>query len=476
VQSIAVFWFILALLHIINPPVSGTLSAMAYLREVYSSGQISSGGIVGALLGNLLGFFLGDIGAVIVLGTATIILLVLVTGRSFVHLVGMGVDKARDYYDERAARRQEYEDDEPHLKPLPPRRGNSILEESSPPDFKEIEEEEDYDMPPILLMQEELDEKKRSVSGPVFMQKKPAEILIFPDKRAVPAEREEAPVHEEPVYEPVYEEEPIVRGLVDKTDDDDFDLFEGHPHDYDSTEYGYDDYEPSMPRKKTGATAIHKGQVISLDTIAGYEDYKFPPIGNLARNEHANTSAESRTQILENSRILEETLRSFKVEAKVVEVSVGPTVTRYDMAPGPGIKVSSIANLSNDLALSLAAQGIRIEAPIPGKSAVGIEIPNKEPQPVFLREIIEDERFEKYPSKLAFAVGKDIAGNPVVTDIARMPHLLIAGATGSGKSVCINTLITSILYKARPDEVKLLMIDPKVVELSTTASPTCLYR
>ncbi|MCL2387335.1 MAG: DNA translocase FtsK [Defluviitaleaceae bacterium] len=204
----------------------------------------------------------------------------------------------------------------------------------------------------------------------------------------------------------------------------------------------------------------------ATSTEATYENYQLPSINLLAKNERPAISAESRTQVLENSRLLEETLRSFRIEAKVVEVSVGPTVTRYDLSPGPGVKVNSIANLSNDLALSLAAQGLRIEAPVPGKSAVGIEVPNKDPQGVFLREILEDERFENFPSKLAFAVGKDIAGSPIITDVARMPHLLIAGATGSGKSVCINTLIASLLYKARPDEVKLLMIDPKVVELS----------
>ena len=201
------------------------------------------------------------------------------------------------------------------------------------------------------------------------------------------------------------------------------------------------------------------------DDVDMYRNYTLPTIDFLNRNP-GTAATESRAQILDNSYKLEETLRSFKVEAKVVEVSVGPTVTRYEMAPGQGVKVSSIANLSNDLALSLAASGIRIEAPIPGKSAVGIEIPNKEMQPVYLREIIEDEVFKKFPSKLAFAVGKDIAGNTVVADVAKMPHLLIAGATGAGKSVCINTLITSILYKAKPNEVKLLMVDPKVVELN----------
>jgi len=249
---------------------------------------------------------------------------------------------------------------------------------------------------------------------------------------------------------------PVVRGLVANAAPSVPPLFE-YDEDTDLTEY--DEYAHITREAKPAPTQQEP-------TEPNYEDFKLPSLNLLTKNEKSGTSVESRTQVMQNTHILEETLRSFRVEAKVVAVSVGPTVTRYDLAPGPGVKVSSIANLSNDLALSLAAQGIRIEAPIPGKSAVGIEIPNKEPRGVFLREILEHDRFEGFSSKLAFAVGQDIAGDPVVADVADMPHLLIAGATGAGKSVCINTLIASLLYKSRPDEVKLLMIDPKVVELS----------
>ena len=166
-----------------------------------------------------------------------------------------------------------------------------------------------------------------------------------------------------------------------------------------------------------------------------------------------------------NAKKLIDTLASFGVGAKVINVSQGPTVTRYEIQPNAGVKVSKIVNLSDDIALNLAATGVRIEAPIPGKAAIGIEVPNKEVVPVLLRDVIESEEFKNHPSKLAFAVGKDVAGNNIVGDIAKMPHLLIAGATGSGKSVCINTLIASILYKASPTDVRLLMVDPKVVEL-----------
>jgi S-DNA-T family DNA segregation ATPase FtsK/SpoIIIE len=207
-------------------------------------------------------------------------------------------------------------------------------------------------------------------------------------------------------------------------------------------------------------------QVLTLEHTLTVEDqnYEFPPISFL--NEGQVTAKNSKKAIADTASKLQRTLHSFGVAAKVENVSVGPTITRYELKPAEGVRVSKIANLSDDIALNLAAETIRIEAPIPGKQAVGIEIPNKEKNMVSLREIIEDEKFQSAKSKLAFAVGKDAAGETIVTDIAKMPHVLIAGSTGSGKSVCINTLITSIIYKAKPSEVKLVMVDPKVVELS----------
>lgn len=193
--------------------------------------------------------------------------------------------------------------------------------------------------------------------------------------------------------------------------------------------------------------------------------YQFPPIGLLNRPErknNANAEAELRT----TAEKLRTTLDSFGVSVSITDYSRGPSVTRYEIQPEQGVKVSRITNLIDDIKLNLAAADIRIEAPIPGKAAVGIEVPNKENTTVTLRELLESQEFEKNPSKLAFTVGRDIGGQCIVADIAKMPHLLIAGATGSGKSVCINTIIMSILYKAHPDEVKLLMVDPKVVELS----------
>jgi len=207
-------------------------------------------------------------------------------------------------------------------------------------------------------------------------------------------------------------------------------------------------------------------EVLTLEHTLTVEDqnYEFPPIEFL--NEGKATAKNSKKAITDTASKLQRTLHSFGVSAKVENVSVGPTITRYELKPAEGVRVSKIANLSDDIALNLAAESIRIEAPIPGKQAVGIEIPNKEKDMVVLRDIIDSQKFKDSKSKLAFAVGKDAAGETIVADIAKMPHVLIAGSTGSGKSVCINTLITSIIYKAKPSEVKLVMVDPKVVELS----------
>lgn len=193
--------------------------------------------------------------------------------------------------------------------------------------------------------------------------------------------------------------------------------------------------------------------------------YTFPPIELLVKAE-GKSEGVTEAELFETSEKLQRTLEAFGVKAKVTDVSCGPSVTRYELQPEIGVKVSKITSLADDIKLNLAAADIRIEAPIPGKAAVGIEVPNKQNTMVFFRDLIENKEFLENTSKISFAVGKDIAGKTMVTDIAKMPHLLIAGATGSGKSVCINTLIMSMLYKARPDEVKFIMIDPKVVELS----------
>lgn len=204
---------------------------------------------------------------------------------------------------------------------------------------------------------------------------------------------------------------------------------------------------------------------ISQKEVTEKKPYQYPPLKLLKRGD-GRSQGDSDAHLRKTAQKLQETLHNFGVNVTITNVSCGPTVTRYELQPEMGVKVSKIVGLSDDIKLNLATPDIRIEAPIPGKAAVGIEVPNKENSPVMLRDLLQSEEFKNAKSKLSFAAGKDIAGKPVVADIAKMPHLLIAGATGSGKSVCINTLIISILYKATPDEVRLIMIDPKVVELS----------
>jgi S-DNA-T family DNA segregation ATPase FtsK/SpoIIIE len=194
--------------------------------------------------------------------------------------------------------------------------------------------------------------------------------------------------------------------------------------------------------------------------------YEYPPLDLLPKSEPPKRAPRGKEDIDGLSRVIEKTLLSFGVIAKVIGIEQGPTVTRFELQPGPGVKVASIVNLSQDLALALAAQDVRIEAPIPGKSAVGIEVPNKEISLVHLRDVLETKEFRNSKSALTIALGKDVSGRPVVANLDYCLHLLIAGATGAGKSVCINSIISSLLYKARPDEVKLVLIDPKRVELS----------
>ena len=208
-------------------------------------------------------------------------------------------------------------------------------------------------------------------------------------------------------------------------------------------------------------------QVLQLEhtQIVEDENYETPPIAILEPGEPKQLKGGKRT-ITDNATKLQKTLFSFGVSAKVENVAVGPAITRYELKPAEGVRVNKIANLADDIALNLAAPSIRIEAPIPGKQAVGIEIPNTETEVVHLRDVIDSEEFATSNSKVSVGLGKDVSGQRIIADIAKMPHLLVAGSTGSGKSVCVNTLITSIIYKAKPSEVKLVMVDPKIVELS----------
>lgn len=223
--------------------------------------------------------------------------------------------------------------------------------------------------------------------------------------------------------------------------------------------------EPEIPGEETPSSPAAEEGTPSRPPVTGIvkKEYKFPPL-SLLHTDHAK--GESQSDVAKNASIIESTLKSFGVMARVIHASVGPTVTRFELRPEVGVRVSRIEGLSNELAMALAATHIRIEAPIPGKSAVGIEIPNSRSASVPLRDVLDSSEFKNGKGHILVALGKDITGKPVVTDLSKMPHLLIAGSTGSGKSVCINSIITSIIYHSRPEDVKLMLIDPKVVELS----------
>ena len=225
--------------------------------------------------------------------------------------------------------------------------------------------------------------------------------------------------------------------------------------------------EKNLFKKENEQKVDKTKEVLQLEHAMTVEDenYEYPPVELLGKSRKKSLKGGTKA-LTDTATKLQKTLYSFGVSAKVENVSVGPAITRYELKPSEGVRVSKIANLADDIALNLAAETIRIEAPIPGKQAVGIEVPNKEKESVHLREVLESEEFKDNKSKLTVALGKDVAGNIQLADISAMPHVLIAGATGSGKSVCINTIIASIIYNSKPSEVKMVMVDPKVVELS----------
>ena len=315
------------------------------------------------------------------------------------------------------------------------------------------------------LRRKEREQEKKKTTGNFEKEKKKRT-----DKHAVgvsfattltgksPDMKEIAP---EPAKEPVSEPEESPSFVINRA--------EPVPDVEEAESFAEEPYEPVREsKKKSGAMAAAEMErvaaAVAADEAKPKKAYHFPPMNLLRRGN--KTSGESDAHLRETAMKLQQILQNFGVSVTVTNVSCGPAVTRYELQPEMGVKVSKIVGLTDDIKLNLAAADIRIEAPIPGKAAVGIEVPNKENSAVMLRDLLETAEFKNSQSKISFAAGKDIAGKVVVADIAKMPHLLIAGATGSGKSVCINTLIMSILYKASPEEVKLIMIDPKVVELS----------
>lgn len=313
------------------------------------------------------------------------------------------------------------------------------------------------------------------VSFLLISQKSLGDIIvkrIHRKPKTVPVIREEKRFEENKVEEELKDEKPLAKKLSDKIRIVDFLKNDGNLANEKAgqpiEEIEINDFLNNSD-SKSDTENISKELESEIEQNSNAEKdiaYVYPALNLLNQNEMVKLNKSDKKELLSSAEKLTDTLNSFGVDAKVIQVSRGPSVTRYELQPSAGVKVSKIVNLADDIALNLASAGVRIEAPIPGKAAIGIEVPNKELTPVFLSEVIEADTFLNSKSNLAFALGKDIGGNCVVTDLTKMPHLLIAGATGSGKSVCINTLIISLLYKYPPADVKLLMIDPKVVELN----------
>ena len=389
-----------------NNTLSVNTDFSTFLEEAYDLGtQNIAGGVVGAAIALPICKLLGTIGGIILL-----------IGIAFITLINLFEIKPAEIISDWVARmkeRREYdEEDEP---------------------------EEDEDEDEILV-----EKKKEKVKN-----KKNKKDKIEPVQ-----EKEEIPI-EDQITINLNETEPKKKKLTHGKGD--VQVEEAKPNQIEANLFKQ---EQEKKEEKTKEVLVLEHGLTEEE-----ENYEFPPIELLSEGE-GRVLKGGKKALTDTAAKLQKTLYSFGVSAKVENVSVGPAITRYEVKPAEGVRVSKIANLADDIALSLAAQSIRIEAPIPGKQAVGIEIPNKENEVVHLRDIIETEEFVNHKSKLALALGKNVAGEAVIADVAKMPHVLIAGSTGSGKSVCINTLITSILYKAKPNEVKLLMVDPKVVELS----------
>ena len=377
----------------------------------------------GAVAAVPLAKLLGDIGAVILCVGVAIILLVFTFGINLSDIIQMLVEKMEEKREERLERKAELAKEYEEERETPAQRRKRLREEKR--------------------VKAELAKLEKAEKAPMDNQ-----IKINFGGRIVDGQEEKATLRK---YDHTGEDlEPLTRESKRKKAEMQPDVIESNL---------FKDVEEQKEEKKKAVLQLEHAQIVED------EHYEYPPVELLSKAGKKTLKGGAKA-LTETATRLQKTLYSFGVSAKVENVSVGPAITRYELKPAEGVRVSKIANLADDIALNLAAETIRIEAPIPGKQAVGIEVPNKEKEVVHFREVLDSPEFKQNKSKLTIALGKDVAGNVQLADIAKMPHVLIAGSTGSGKSVCINTIITSIIYNAKPSEVKFVMVDPKVVELS----------
>ena len=414
---------------------AGELDSSKEMSEVvkdayYYGTQGQGGGAIGAVGGVILAKLLGNVGAVIFCIGIAVILLVFTFGINLSDMINMFMDKIEEKREERFERKEE----------LAKEREKEEEQETPSQRRKRLREER-------KVKQELAKLEKQEKQDPMDNQ-----IKINFGGRIVESGDEKPGLkkydHSNDDLEPLTKQSK--KKMMEAKEEMQPDVIDSNL---------FKEVEEQKEDKKKAVLQLEHSVVVED------EHYEYPPVELLSKPGKKTLKGGAKA-LTDTATRLQKTLYSFGVSAKVENVSVGPAITRYELKPAEGVRVSKIANLADDIALNLAAETIRIEAPIPGKQAVGIEVPNKEKEVVHFREIIESKEFKENKSKLTVGLGKDVAGNVQLADIAKMPHVLIAGSTGSGKSVCINTIITSIIYNAKPSEVKFVMVDPKVVELS----------
>ena len=440
---------------------AGAISAFRYGFE-----NKAGGGIIGGLLEQLLCPNFGVPGTYVIDIIVLIISLVLITERSIMKGMQKGgkviYDSAKDdairrmdAAKERREEREKEREKEQARRRMEKKVSGVALDTKLPsPDKKKVKSDDinEITLSDIEDMPVVQEENKVALTAANGSQEMEQPIIHTMNEPVATIHRAEV----KPVIEPAFEPEPI----AEKKAESNLPKEPAHPV-----------MEEEKPRKnkKQDKMEIEDEVAAVEESIVKQESsggrYVFPPV-DLLKKGNTGASGDTRDYLNQTAAKLKETLKNFGINITITAINCGPAVTRYEFQPEMGVKVSKIVNLSDDIKMNLAAADIRIEAPIPGKAAIGIEVPNKESIPVMFRDLVESEEFHANKSPIAFAAGKDIAGKVMIADIAKMPHLLIAGATGSGKSVCINTIIMSILYRADPEDVKLIMIDPKVVELS----------
>ncbi|MBE7719009.1 MAG: DNA translocase FtsK [Lacrimispora celerecrescens] len=467
----------------------------AGLADIYFEASVSGrgGGIIGGLLAGGLTSIIGVVGAYLVIGVLLVISAVCITEKSFVDIVKKGSGKAYRHAKENVdmhmelhakrqeARRQLWEEQKLRGVNLDATKLEAAQEENYPEPAEEISNDLGEDIMAQADRLSALTAVETAEPNPADIFRGSISPVVENEEDIVPFDPdrgtgafgealEESSIYMKKEMRTLKEMEVVEEDVYPVEENDTFSIPQEPKQVVTASgkiiETDTEALQKRLEKKREGASkedGLSVSQEIRQKQETVKVEYKFPPLSLLKKGK---TSVFSDREYKDTAIKLQRTLQNFGVGVTVTNISCGPSVTRYELHPEQGVKVSKIVSLADDIKLSLAAADIRIEAPIPGKSAVGIEVPNKENQMVYLRDILEADGFQKHSSKIAFAVGKDIGGQVVVTDIAKMPHLLIAGATGSGKSVCINTLIMSIIFKADPEDVKLIMVDPKVVELS----------